>query len=105
MGLLLPAQRFRSNPSRKPVSLSTRDSKVPKPRQICNLNDHGTLSFQQKASKTNRAPCCVKGISSRMRDSASRMSTASLVLADSMTCGLCLPSSDEAHDHSNHNQR
>jgi hypothetical protein len=49
MGLLLPAQRFRSNPSRKPVSLFARDSKVPKPRQICNLNDHGTVSFQQKA--------------------------------------------------------
>ncbi|PYI47563.1 MAG: hypothetical protein DMF11_05940 [Verrucomicrobia bacterium] len=59
MGLLLPAQRFRSNPSRKPVSLSTRDSKVPKPRQICNLNDHGTASFQQKASATLTAATVV----------------------------------------------
>src|SRR6266581_3996359 len=52
MGLLLLAQRLRGNPSRRPVSLSTRESKVPKPHQICNLNDHGTASFQQKASET-----------------------------------------------------
>src|SRR2546421_12674363 len=46
MGCSSPTQRLRGIP----VSPPTRDSKVPKPRQICNLNDHGTASFQQKAS-------------------------------------------------------
>src|SRR6184192_2840710 len=49
MGLLLLAQRLRGNPSGKPVSLSTRDSKVPKPRQICNLNDHETALVPAKS--------------------------------------------------------
>jgi hypothetical protein len=50
MGCSSPAQRLCGNPSGKPVLPSAKDSKVPKPRQICNLNDHGTASFQQKAS-------------------------------------------------------
>jgi hypothetical protein len=41
-----------AEPSDEPVSLSAREIKVPKPRQICNLNDHGTASFQQKASES-----------------------------------------------------
>src|SRR5213592_1313172 len=51
-----------AEPSDEPVSLSAREIKVPKPRQICNLNDHGTASFQQKHPKANRARWCVKEI-------------------------------------------
>src|SRR5438874_12507517 len=51
-----------AEPSDEPVSLSAREIKVPKPRQICNLNDHGTASFQQKRPKANRARWCVKEI-------------------------------------------
>jgi hypothetical protein len=39
-----------AEPSDEPVSPFAGEIKVPKSRQICNLNDHGTASFQQKAS-------------------------------------------------------
>ncbi|PYI43015.1 MAG: hypothetical protein DMF12_04965 [Verrucomicrobia bacterium] len=49
MGLLFASPAPPRRAERQTGLLSARDSKVPKPRQICNLNDHGTASFQQKA--------------------------------------------------------
>src|SRR5260370_34575487 len=83
-----------AEPSDEPVSLSAREIKVPKPRQICNLNDHGTASFQQKHPKANRARWCVKEICSRCP------------LPNSSDCVFYFPSRDQApHFRTNNEHR
>src|SRR6266496_5655238 len=81
-----------AEPSDEPVSLFAREIKVPKPRQICNLNDHGTASFQQKRSKANRARWCVKEIRSRWP------------LPNSSACLFYFPSCDQAPDYRDNNE-
>src|SRR5436189_2122058 len=82
-----------AEPSDEPVSLSAREIKVPKPRQICNLNDHGTASFQQKRPQANRARWCVKEICSRCR------------LSNSSACLFGFPSRYQAQDYRNDNEQ
>src|SRR5213082_3202508 len=92
-----------AEPSDEPVSLSAREIKVPKPRQICNLNDHGTASFQQKRPKANRTRWCVKEICYG-RDTTPRCQGGVPTLSDSAARRLFLPSRNQPHDHGNDNQ-